>query len=84
MATAVIKLNPLADPVWTTTQDDNFLTLRRARLTFGRAHDGRFVSGVHVRRLGLKFGSAGIDALELCDHAKVLAGAAYVVFVAAR
>ena len=83
MAAAVIKFDPLADPVWTTAQNDHLFAIRRAGFAFHVAHDGGFIGGIHVRCLGFKLGSAGVDTFETGDYAKVLACIAHVVLIAA-
>ena len=80
MTAAVIKLDTLADPVWTATKDHNFLAIRWAGLTFHVAHHWGFVGGVHVRGLRLKFRRAGVDAFEHGGDAKGGAGFAHISF----
>ena len=76
VAAAIVELDPLADPVGTAAQDDDLLAVRRARLAFGVAHDRGFIGGIHVGRLRLELGRAGVDPLEHGVHAQVAAGAA--------
>src|SRR5439155_13939396 len=57
MATAIIELNPLPDPVRTASQDDDLLSIPRAGLIF------LFVGRVKVGRIGLELGRACIYAL---------------------
>jgi hypothetical protein len=52
-------------------------------LAFDLAHDGGLVGGIHVGRLRLELGRAGVDALEDGRDAEVLARAADLVLVAA-
>ena len=61
---AIVELDPLADPVRAAAQNDDLLAVRGARFAFDVAHDGGFVGGIHIGRLRLEFGGAGVDPLE--------------------
>ena len=76
MATAVIKLDPLADPVGAAAQDHDLLAVRRPGLAFHIAHHRGLVGGIHIGRLRLEFRRAGVDALENGRDPGGLAGAA--------
>ena len=75
---AIIKLDPLPDPVWTAAQNDHFLAVAWAGFAFHLAHHRGLVGGIHIGRLGLEFGGTGINAFEHGIHANVAAGAANV------
>ena len=79
---AVVKLDPLPDPVRTAAQNDHFLAIARAGLAFHIAHRGGFVGGIHIRRLGLEFGGTGINPLEAGLHAQIAARPAHLCLVA--
>ncbi len=64
VATAIVELDPLTDPVRTAAEDDDLLAVRGAGLAFDLAHHRGFVGRVHVGRLRLEFGGAGVDAFE--------------------
>jgi hypothetical protein len=64
MAAAIIELDPLPDPVRPAAQDHDLLAPAGARLAFHIAHRGGLVGRIHVGRLRLELGGAGIDALE--------------------
>src|SRR5579863_9649569 len=66
MAAAVVELDSLRDAIRAATEDNDFRLVRRFRLVFV------FVRRVHVRRVGLELGGAGIDALK--DGSDVVAG----------
>ena len=55
MHTAIIKFNALSDAIWTTSQNTDFLLLRRNRLVLF------FKSGIVIRRRGFKFSSTCVD-----------------------
>ena len=78
MTAAVVKLDPLTDPVWTATQNNHFLAVAWAGFAFHVAHRRRFVGRIHVGGLRLELGGAGVDAFEHGLDAKVLAGTAHV------
>ena len=84
MAAAVVKFDTLADAVWTTTQDNHFVTVRWTCLAFHFAHHWGLVCGIHIRRLRFELSSTCVDAFEAGLNAKVVACATYVVFRAAR
>ena len=79
MAAAIVKLNPLPDPVRPAAKDDDLFAVRRRRFALWRAETGRFVGRIHVRRLGLKFGCASINPLEDGPHAKFVAVRAHLI-----
>ena len=58
MNTAIIELDPLADPVRPTTENYYFVGLRRVRFALF------FISGVQVRRVTRELGRTGIDSLK--------------------
>jgi hypothetical protein len=84
MAAAIIELDPLPDPVRPAAQDHNLFPPAGARLAFHIAHRGGLVGRIHVGRLRLELGGAGIDPLEHRLNAQIGAGAAQLRLVAAR
>ena len=80
MTAAVVELNPLADTIWATAKDDDFLTIRWARFAFNIAKRRCLVCGVHVGRLCFEFGCACIDALEHGFDADRMTGFAHIFF----
>ena len=57
VAAAVVEFNPLADPVWSATEDDYPFRAGRFRRRFAFG----FVSAVVIRRVSFELGSAGVD-----------------------
>ena len=83
VAAAIVKLNPLSDPVRATAKDDDFLGVGRTRFAFHIAHRGGLVGGIHIRRLRFKLGGTGVDPLEDGVDAQIAAGTADLRFVTA-
>ena len=89
MTTAIVKLNPLANPVGATTQDHYFLSITRQGFRF-RRHGFRFVTsqhqtagfigGVVVGRVGFKFGGAGVHGFVNRHNAQAFAIGPHFVF----
>jgi len=82
VAAAVIKFDTLADAIWPAAQDHDFLSITGPRFTFHFAHHRGLIGGVHVRCLGLKFGSTGVDAFERGCDPKVVTRAAHLALIA--
>ena len=82
MTAAIVELDPLADPVWTTAEDHHLFAIRRAGFILDLAHHRLFVGGIHVGGLGFEFRRTGIDPFEHRRDAEVLARAAHLVLVA--
>ena len=62
MATAIVKLDPLADAIWAASEnDDPFLVPFGWRLVFC------FVSAVIVRRVSLELGRTGVNGFVGCN-----------------
>ena len=83
VAAAIVELDALADAVGTAAEDDDLAGVGGPGFAFGLAHDGGLVGRIHVGRLRLELGGAGVDALELGGDAEIEAGAADIVFGAA-
>ena len=89
---AVVELDALADAVGPAAEDDDLLLARRARFTLDGddrlAVDGlllrHLVRRVHVRRLRLELGGAGVDALEDGADAVLEARLAHLLLRRAR
>ena len=64
VAAAIVKLDPLADPVRPAAQNDDLFGVRWASLAFGIAVGLSLIRGIHIGRLRLEFGGAGVDPLE--------------------
>ena len=61
--TAIIELNPLPDPVRTSAEDDDLLTVTHTGFIFDLTVKARrFIGGIHIGRFRLEFRRAGIDA----------------------
>ena len=76
MAAAIVKLDPLTNPVRAAAQDHDLFGIRRAGFTFHIAHRGGFVGGIHIGCLRLKLGGAGVDPFEHGRDAEIAARAA--------
>jgi hypothetical protein len=72
MAATIIELDPLPDPVRAATEDDDLAPVSRLALALGLAEARRFVSRIHVRRLGVEFRRASVDPLEHRTHAQTM------------
>ena len=70
---AVIELDPLPDPVRPAAEDHDLLPVARLALILRLAEAGRLIGRVHVGRLRLEFGGAGVDPLEHRADAELLA-----------
>ena len=70
VAAAIVEFYPLADPVRPAAEHNDFLELRGIRFALGLAGERSFVGRVHVGRLGVEFGGAGIDSLEYRPNAQ--------------
>ena len=79
MDAAIVELDTLADAVGTTAQDDDLLAVAGLRLILRLAEDRGFIGRIHVGRLRLELGGAGVDALEHRTHAQLVAQAAHLV-----
>ena len=66
MAAAIIKLDSLANPIWTATQDDHLLTAANVGFAF------RFVAGIKVRGEAFKFRRASVYAAEIRGDSQLL------------
>ena len=64
VAAAIIELDPLADPVGPAAEDDDLAPVGGLALVLGLAEARRLVGRVHVGRLRLELGGAGVDPLE--------------------
>src|SRR5262249_8138871 len=73
VAAAIIKLDSLAYPIWSTAQDDDLLFVGWSRLAFGDVADGLLVRRVHVRRQRRELRCASVDTLEYGPHAELRA-----------
>ena len=62
MHTAIVEFDSLPNPIWTTTQYNNFLSIAWLRLTNRQAAGERyFIRGVHIRSLRREFCGTSID-----------------------
>ena len=76
---AIIELDPLPDPVRPAAEDDDLLAVGRLALVLGLAEARRLVGRVHVGRLRLELGGAGVDPLEHRADAEPVAERAHLV-----
>ena len=74
VAAAIIKFDALPDAVRPAAQDDDLLRRRRVALAVRHTKARRFVTAVHIGRLGREFAGAGVDALEHRPHIDGAAG----------
>jgi hypothetical protein len=80
MATAIIELDALPDPVRTAAQNDDFFPRGRPRFAGrGRAKGWR-VGRIHIGRRRGKFRRASVDPFEHRMHAEVLPQAGHIGF----
>ena len=72
---AIVEFDALPDAVRPTTENDDFLFVRRRRLAGGLARERPLVGRIHVGRGRREFRRAGVDALEHRTHAERLSQA---------
>ena len=82
MTAAIVELDSLADPVWTTAEDHHLLAIRGAGFVLDLAHHRLFVGRIHIGRLGFEFRRTGVDPFEHRRDAEVLSRAAHLILVA--
>src|SRR5204863_8955300 len=73
VATAIVKLNPLPDPVWPAAENDDPLLSWLLRRYFVFI----FVCGIVVRRVSFELGRAGIDRFERRTNSQLQSRLAY-------
>ena len=76
---AIVELDPLPDPVRPAAQDHDLLRVGRLALVLGLAEARRLVGRIHIGRLRLELGGAGVDPLEHRADAELVAQAAHLV-----
>ena len=80
MTTAIIKLYPLPNTVWTTAQNDYFFIIGGVGIAFHTVHGGGFIGGIHVRGLRFKLCRASINPFENGANTCVMATRANILF----
>eukprot|EP01136_Pigoraptor_vietnamica_P010232 Opistho-1_new@47646 len=79
MDAAIVELDPLPDPVRPAAQDYDLLAIGRRGFILRLAEQRRFIGRIHVGRLRLELGGAGVDALEDGAHAQLVAQLAHFI-----
>ena len=81
---AIVELDALTDTVGAAAKDDDLVLVAGARLALDLIQHGGLIGRVHVGRLRLELGGAGVDTFEHRSNAKVVTRAAHLILVAAR
>src|SRR6185295_12938329 len=74
VATAIVKLDSLPDPIRPGAEDHDLASIGRRRFAFA------FVSRVEIRSERLELGAASVDAFVNRNHAETLSMRAHFVF----